>query len=445
MCFIRQALQQGISRRRFIRGAGSAVAAPLLAGTGFSGLASSSKPVIPLNAGSYNTRLVLLGTTGGPSWWPESDRAGASSALVVSDGSTGEDVVYLVDLGCGATTRLAQAFNSGTFVNTGGHTDEDGDPTRGGKGQLTYSSFLHNVRALFFTHLHQDHTTDYPSLLLYGQGAGLKAYPPYATEATPEDMAQRLQVYGPGSRGVVESAFLPPGSKGVAPILNPDHPTPGLIDMTHYLWLAYAQTINDFTQDMNWGDFRNMVNMNEITLPGLPRYDPGWVDGYGTPINNAPWPAMDPMFVYDDGLVRVTATLVNHGPVYPSYAFRFDTADGSVVFSGDTGFQCDNLVLLAQGADILVHEVIDESFIYDLFPDDSMAALRHHMETAHTIPKNTGRHAEMAGVKTLVLNHIVPGNAPVSHLLTAATTFGGKVIVGRDLMQIGVGQPRGRK
>lgn len=99
---------------------------------------------------------------------------------------------------------------------------------------------------------------------------------------------------------------------------------------------------------MNWGDFRNMVNMNEITLPGLPRYDPGWVDEYGTPINNAPWPAIGPMFVHDDGLVRVTAT-------------------------------------------------------------------------------------------------IVPGNAPVSHLLTAATTFGGKVIVGRDLMQIGVGQPRGRK
>jgi hypothetical protein len=107
---------------------------------------------------------------------------------------------------------------------------------------------------------------------------------------------------------VVESAFLSSGSRGVAPILNPANPTPGLIDMTNYLWLAYAQTINDFTQDTNWGDFRNMVNVNEITLPGLPRYDEGWLDSQtGLPINNAPWLAMAPMSVYDDALVCVSA------------------------------------------------------------------------------------------------------------------------------------------
>ena len=50
--------------------------------------------------------------------------------------------------------------------------------------------------------------------------------------------------------------------------------------------------------------------------------------------------------------------LVQHAPVFPAFGFRFDTPDGSVVFSGDTG-PCDNVVRLARGADVLVHEVID--------------------------------------------------------------------------------------
>ena len=77
---------------------------------------------------------------------------------------------------------------------------------------------------------------------------------------------------------------------------------------------------------------------------------------------------MAPILVYQDALVTVRATLVNHGPVYGSFAFRFDTADGAVVFSGDTGYPCSNLVQLAQGADVLVHEVIDPAFINNLFP-----------------------------------------------------------------------------
>ena len=69
---------------------------------------------------------------------------------------------------------------------------------------------------------------------------------------------------------------------------------------------------------------------------------------------------MDPVVIYpeDDRGVSVTATLVQHAPVFPAFGFRFDTPHGSVAFSGDTG-PCDNVVRLADGADILVHEVID--------------------------------------------------------------------------------------
>jgi len=61
--------------------------------------------------------------------------------------------------------------------------------------------------------------------------------------------------------------------------------------------------------------------------------------------------------VMENDQVKVTAALVNHPPVTPAFAYRFDTKDRSIVFSGDTT-PCDNLVKLAQGAEVLVHEVI---------------------------------------------------------------------------------------
>src|SRR6266850_2322991 len=59
--------------------------------------------------------------------------------------------------------------------------------------------------------------------------------------------------------------------------------------------------------------------------------------------------------VMQDERVKVTAALVDHPPVVPAFAFRFDCPDRSIVFSGDTN-KSDNLVRLAKGADLLVHE-----------------------------------------------------------------------------------------
>jgi ribonuclease BN (tRNA processing enzyme) len=61
--------------------------------------------------------------------------------------------------------------------------------------------------------------------------------------------------------------------------------------------------------------------------------------------------------VTDDGVVRVTAAVVDHPPVVPSFAYRFDAADRSIVVSGDTA-PSEALVALARGADVLVHEAL---------------------------------------------------------------------------------------
>jgi len=58
--------------------------------------------------------------------------------------------------------------------------------------------------------------------------------------------------------------------------------------------------------------------------------------------------------VYDDGLVRVSAFVVDHGTVKPAFGYRVDYAGHSVVISGDTKF-CQNLIDFARDADCLIH------------------------------------------------------------------------------------------
>ena len=113
--------------------------------------------------------------------------------------------------------------------------------------------------------------------------------------------------------------------------------------------------------------------------------------------------------VYRDENIVVTAAEVPHGAAAPSYAYRVDTADGSVVFSGDTTMS-DALVELAAGADILVHEVVSidgAAAIVERLDPGNEALLRHIVE-AHTTPGDVGRVAARAGVERLVLTHFVP-------------------------------------
>src|SRR5919198_1767397 len=58
--------------------------------------------------------------------------------------------------------------------------------------------------------------------------------------------------------------------------------------------------------------------------------------------------------IYNDGFVRVSAFLVDHGTVKPAFGYRVDSARHSVVISGDTKF-CQNLVDFAKGTDCLIH------------------------------------------------------------------------------------------
>ena len=141
-----------------------------------------------------------------------------------------------------------------------------------------------------------------------------------------------------------------------------------------------------------------------------------------------------------DSRVKVTTTLVTHPIVKPALAYRFDTPDRSIVISGDTT-RSDNLIQLAKGADVLVHEAMYLPAV------DRLAArvpnhpgLKQHLLASHTSAEDAGRVAQEAGVKLLVLSHLVPADDPAitDEMWTAAarTYFGGQVIVGKDLLEI---------
>ena len=144
--------------------------------------------------------------------------------------------------------------------------------------------------------------------------------------------------------------------------------------------------------------------------------------------------------VADDGRVKVTAARVEHPQIKDAFAYRFDGPDRSIVFSGDTR-PSQNLVRLAKGADVLVHEVMDLKAIERLIAADRNAAtLRRHLVESHTTAEEVGQVAAAAGVKTLVLNHFVPGGEPAipDEAWRAAVRphFPGELVIGRDLMEL---------
>ena len=399
MCeLIGRAIDQAIERRRLLGGAGASVLAAVLGNPASAEEIAQQQARIAQAksaAAPFATRLLLLGTAGGPVYWTNTNRRSTSSALVVGD------AVYLVDCGDGVGKRLQEALNPPTERVT-----------------------MTTLRAVFLTHLHSDHVVDYPNILLYGWYAGIEA------------AASPLRVFGPGRRGEMEPMFTAPGRQATEPqVMNPSNPTPGTEDMTGYLYQAFATDINDRMRDSSKKDIRTLVKVEDIKLPEIV--------GFKSP-NETPEPEMQPFKIYEDDRVRVSATLVYHAPIWPAFAYRFDTDEGAVVFSGDTA-PSQNLVRLAKGADILVHEVIVSAWIDRVLPpprNPAQEALRTHLLNAHTPVEKVGKLAELAGVSTLVLNHIVPGNARAEELAPAQQDFAGQLIIGEDLLQLGVRRAR---
>jgi ribonuclease BN (tRNA processing enzyme) len=313
--------------------------------------AGSTNVTPPDVGGTGCTRIILLGTGGGPV--ARKLRSQPANLLVV-DGRP-----YLIDAGDGVVRQLAWAGYQ---------------PVQ--------------IRTIFITHHHIDHDAGLEplmSFIWFNAGVAGRLHPD-------------VQVYGPpGTRDLIRAALE---------------------------YLSVPERI-----------FRS-----ELTLPPA------------APMFKAHDIAKAGRF-YEDNEVRVTAAENTHYQFRPgspsfgrdeSFAYRFDTPHGSVVFTGDTG-PSQAVESLARDADVLVSEVIDPPAVMRQMeaaghlPPRLAQAATFHMEHEHLAPEEVGRLAAAAHVRLVMLTHFGPGadsETDMSRYTSGvARTFSGPVIAGRDLLE----------
>jgi len=148
-----------------------------------------------------------------------------------------------------------------------------------------------------------------------------------------------------------------------------------------------------------------------------------------------------PTVVYEADGLKVTAFPVDHRPVQPAVGYRFDYKGRSVTISGDTG-KSKMVETVAKGSDLLIHEALQPEMVTKLAARLKAAGRRqtaqimHDIIDYHATPAQAAESAQIAGVKMLVLSHIVPPY-PMRYLNAAFLgdakgKFGGPLVVGED-------------
>jgi ribonuclease Z len=140
--------------------------------------------------------------------------------------------------------------------------------------------------------------------------------------------------------------------------------------------------------------------------------------------------------VYERDGVRVMAFEVDHHPIKPAFGYRIDYAGRSVVLSGDTRLS-ENLIRHAQGADVVIHEVVAPDSLQraGYAPERAKAIIDHHVT-----PEQAGQVFTRVKPRLAVYSHIVLPSATEQDLVPATRkTYSGPLEVGDDLMVIEVG------
>jgi len=131
-------------------------------------------------------------------------------------------------------------------------------------------------------------------------------------------------------------------------------------------------------------------------------------------LDGAPTPLKDRTRVFlDDGSLRITAIEVDHSPIDPAYAYRFDYRGRSIVVSGDYK-KHEPLARAAAGADMLFSEALSRSMTTSLERGASKAdrsntaAIMRDIQDYHVSPEEAAALANRAGVRELVYYHLGP-------------------------------------
>jgi len=137
-----------------------------------------------------------------------------------------------------------------------------------------------------------------------------------------------------------------------------------------------------------------------------------------------------PGVIYQDANVKVTAFLVPHGSWDQAFGYRFDTADRSVVLSGDTG-PTDAVAKACHGCDVMLSEVYSAAGLEAMHS----AAEEKYFHAFHVSAKELAEEATQAKPGLLVLYHQVYWGKTTADDVTREVEkfYAGKVVTGKDL------------
>jgi ribonuclease BN (tRNA processing enzyme) len=138
-----------------------------------------------------------------------------------------------------------------------------------------------------------------------------------------------------------------------------------------------------------------------------------------------------PGIVYQDSLVKVTAFPMRHGDL-PSFGYRFDTGDRTIVISGD-GSPSPALIAACQRCDVLIHEAFSERFR----PAD-MASWDEYRLRYHTTTTQLAEIANQTHPGLLIVYHRGVGArgheiSDEDYLAEIRRTYAGRVVIAHDL------------
>lgn len=137
---------------------------------------------------------------------------------------------------------------------------------------------------------------------------------------------------------------------------------------------------------------------------------------------------INPGIVYKDERVIVTAFPVRHGAWDQAFGYRFQTADRTIVISGDTGPD-SKIDEQCRRCDVLVHEVYSEAGFAKRPPEWQAYHSRYH-----TSSRQLGAIAARAQPGVLVLYHQLIWSSTDEELLKEiGSVYSGKVVSAKDL------------
>lgn len=121
----------------------------------------------------------------------------------------------------------------------------------------------------------------------------------------------------------------------------------------------------------------------------------------------------DVVRVFDEGGVTIDAHRVAHEPVEPAYGYVVKFKNKKVFVSGDTRVS-DVYLPAMKDADLVVHEAVNSVLVkqaaltFAQMGDAFRATLAEHVIGYHSETIELARMASKAGVKHLVLTHLIP-------------------------------------